>query len=152
MKLKQDGVIKSVFYGREDHDCLTMVVHVSWDGGVQGFGARLFSSQSLQEDFARDLCTTFTVSHYKYLEGRPCTIYRCFDHWNSDIEAIGPTNSDRKFIIWKWERKHFNEVHAPNPLQRVQAKHLNEAASLRRRLMEVEAQLLQLEAEYTPIE
>lgn len=145
---REVGVIRDVFYGKEDHSILTCSVMVAFDTGVQGFGGVAFENRPLADDFVADLCRTFGVGTLNELRGLACVAYRCFPYNNELIEAL-EAPSGARFALTAWRRKHWPDAPDPKEARRVALR--REETRLLGRLAEIRASLDRVDADYRAV-
>lgn len=143
---RETGTIERVFYGKEDHGILTIVVHLKFDGSGQGFGCLAFDTKARAEDFAADLCRVFAVKKLDDLVGKTCEARRCFSYGN--IEAL-VAPSGAMFVITEWRRKHWPDY--LDPLEDERHRQKVSIERLRKQIRRAEADLKTLDSRYTPV-
>ena len=149
-ELAEKGHIERVSFGPYEREptLMTCSVFVAFEASSQAFG-NLVLIPEVAPDFRRELLNTFGVADMERLVGLPCIAYRCFGFHSEPIEAIGPVDSTKKLVIYRWARKFFPET--PDPLE-----HRKQVVSARIDLFgkEIEKEkrrLETLESQYHPI-
>jgi hypothetical protein len=142
---RQEGVVKTVFYGLEDHGILTCSLGIEFDGMHQGFGGLHLDETTTGPLFKQAICDFFDRP-FDSIVGTPVIGLWCFGRLNEPIEGL-ELPSGRRFTISGWQRKH--NPKALSPFARTWQRHVSEIAFLERRLKEERQALDELEKNYT---
>ena len=146
MSTREEAIVHSVFYGREDHGILTCYLHMGGDGWGQAFGG-ICLDEKTGPDFRDSVCSFFGVRTLDEIKGKRCIVLRCFQKWNEPIEGLELASGER-FTLTAWRSKHWPDT--LNPLEKRKKSLDDSIASDRRRISELMDELSRVDEEYAP--
>lgn len=145
---REEGVIESIFVGKEDHGIPTVQLMVSATrGGFQGFGGLALTDSKAMEGFQKSLCETFGVNNIQDIKGKKCYALRCFGFLNDTIEGLESVDTGKRFTITSW--RNMMGYKSPNPLEQRRERLTNDIKWANRQIRECQAELSLLDSEYT---
>jgi hypothetical protein len=145
MSKREEGVVTSVFVGKEDHGIETCYVMLNFGGSCQGFGGVALQTKKIQKSFVSDLCKAFGVKTHEDLVGKKCFALRCWETWNEPIEGL-EAEDGKRFTLTGWRKK------MGFPSDRLEAQKESLQAEIRcaaRRIERCQQELATLEQNFT---